>query len=134
MLDLVLLAAQPRPQRPAVLDVLPALKKRFGRLACLSNDVASWSKKLRQRFELERWIDAWFISGDLGVRKPSPEIYVQAMAQLGVKADTIVFVDDRPRNLDAAQQLGIHTVLFDARGAIRSSRHRKIGGLAELLL
>jgi FMN phosphatase YigB (HAD superfamily) len=34
------------------LDWLPQLKQRYGRVACLSNDVASWSLKLRQRFGL----------------------------------------------------------------------------------
>jgi hypothetical protein len=29
------------------LEALPRLKRRFGRLACLSNDVARWSVKLR---------------------------------------------------------------------------------------
>src|SRR5262245_19492233 len=32
------------------LDALPKLKQRYGRLACLSNDVSRWSAKLRQRF------------------------------------------------------------------------------------
>jgi FMN phosphatase YigB (HAD superfamily) len=38
------------------------------RLACLSNDVLSWSVLLRQRFELDRYIDACTISGAVGAR------------------------------------------------------------------
>ena len=113
------------------LEALAALKRRHGRLACLSNDVASWSRKLRQRFGLESWIDHWFISGDLGLRKPSPEIYRHAIDRLGVNPGNITFVDDRPRNLDAARQLGLQTVLFGTDGT--ASSHRTIRRLAELL-
>jgi putative hydrolase of the HAD superfamily len=114
------------------LEVLPLLKQRYGRVACLSNDVSQWSLKLRQRFGLEAWIDTWFVSGDLGLRKPSLDIYRRAVADLGVKPEEVVFVDDRPRNLDAARQLGIQTVLLDA-GATAASTHRAIKRLAELL-
>jgi putative hydrolase of the HAD superfamily len=95
--------------------------------------VSSWSLKLRRRFELEQWIDVWFISGDLGLRKPSPEIYLRTIEQLGVAPQDITFVDDRPRNLDAAKALGLHTVLLDIRDELPNHSHRKIRRLADLL-
>ena len=115
------------------LETLPRLKAHFGGVACLSNDIADWSKKLRTRFGLEAWIDAWFISGDFGMRKQSPEIYRQVLAILNAEASDIVFVDDRPANLDVAKALGIRTVLLDVRGAMPAHPHRKIRRLAELL-
>ena len=115
------------------LDVLPPLKQRYGHLACLSNDIASWSLKLRQRFGLENWIDHWFISGDLGLRKPAAEIYRLAADRLRVRSQDIVFVDDRPRNLDAAKAVGLSTVLLDIRGELPAHPHRRIRHLADLL-
>lgn len=115
------------------LDVLPLLKERFGRLACLSNDLARWSVKLRHRFGLEVWIDTWFISGDIGLRKPSSGIYLHALERLDARPQDVVFVDDRARNLDAARQLGMHTVLLDVGGVATASPHRTIRRLAELL-
>ena len=112
---------------------LPLLKARFGRVACLSNDIADWSVKLRRRFGLEGWIDPWFISGDLGLRKPSPEIYRLASDRLACQPDDIVFVDDRPGNLDAAKAMGIRTVLLDMRGDMPEHPHRTIRRLEELL-
>ena len=114
------------------LEALPRLKARYGRLACLSNDISRWSLKLRRQFGLEAWIDTWFISGDLGLRKPSPGIYRRAIADLGVTPQQIVFVDDRPRNLDAARDVGLRMVLLDA-GGNATSNHRTIRSLAELL-
>jgi HAD superfamily hydrolase (TIGR01549 family) len=114
------------------LDALPRLKARYGRLACLSNDVSRWSMKLRRQFGLETWIDTWLVSGDLGLRKPSPDIYRHAIERLGVKPNDITFVDDRPRNLDAARQFGLQTVLLDVSGPAASS-HRTIRSLADLI-
>lgn len=115
------------------LEALAALKRRHGRLACLPNDVSSWSLKLRQRFGLESWIDRWFIGGDLGLRKPSAEIYRLAAARLGVRPQDVVFVDDRLRNLDAAKAIGFNTVLFDIRGEEPEHPHRRIRRLRDLI-
>ena len=114
-------------------DALAALKKKFDGLACLSNDVSSWSRKLRQRFALATWIDTWFISGDMGLRKPSPAIYRQAIESLGVAPGDVTFVDDRLRNLDAAREIGLRTILFDSTGASAHSPHRTIQRLTDLL-
>ena len=115
------------------LEALAELKQCHGRLACLSNDVSGWSRKLRQRFGLESWIDHWFISGDLGLRKPSAEIYRLAADRLGVRPRDVVFVDDRPRNLDAAKAAGFNTVLFDIRGEGPDRPHRRIRRLKDLI-
>ena len=115
------------------LEALAELKQRHGRLACLSNDVSSWSLKLRQRFGLESSIDHWFISGDLGLRKPSAEIYRLAADRLGVRPQAVVFVDDRLRNLDAAKAVGFNTVLFDIRGEAPEHPHRRIRRLRDLI-
>jgi HAD superfamily hydrolase (TIGR01509 family) len=114
-------------------EALPRLQQRFSRITCLSNDVADWSAKLRQLFGLETWIDPWFISGDFGMRKPSPEIYRLAIGRLDVEPRDVVFVDDRLRNLDAAKALGIRTALLDVRGDMPDHPHPRIRRLADLL-
>ena len=114
-------------------EALLRLQQRFSRIACLSNDVADWSAKLRRRFGLETWIDPWFISGDLGMRKPSPEIYRLAIERLDAQPQDVVFVDDRLRNLDAAKALGIRTALLDVRGDMPDHPHPRIRQLADLL-
>ncbi|HTR84621.1 MAG TPA: HAD-IA family hydrolase [Reyranella sp.] len=112
---------------------LAALEAEFSIIACLSNDVAEWSVKLRRRFGLERWISPWFLSGEIGARKPDERIYAAAIRGLGVEPSRIVLVDDRPKNLDAARTLGFCTVLFDVRGEAPPSSHRHIRRLADLV-
>ena len=44
--------------------------------------------------------DAIVISGEVGMRKPEPEIFAHALELLGVAADETVFVDDLRVNVD----------------------------------
>jgi putative hydrolase of the HAD superfamily len=46
--------------------------------------------------------------------KPDREIYDVCVRGLGVKPPEIVFLDDRPENIQAARQLGIHGLLFES--------------------
>lgn len=50
------------------------------------------------------------ISGTVGLRKPSPEIYRLGARSLGLRPDQCVFVDDLPGNLAPARDLGMATV------------------------
>jgi len=97
---------------PGVLEFLGRAIVKFSQIMCLSNDVIEWSRKLRSRFGLEKYIRRWFISGELHSRKPSKEIY-QALAD-ACNCDTrsLVFVDDRAKNLLQAKNMGMKTVLF----------------------
>lgn len=92
--------------------VLEKLRSDGVALACLTNDAASWSKLLRRRFALDDVIGDWFVSSDLGGRKPDPGPYRSALAGLGTAPHEVVFVDDRPVNLVTARSLGMRTVLF----------------------
>jgi HAD superfamily hydrolase (TIGR01549 family) len=82
-------------------------------LWCLSNDVSEWSQKLRDRFELTQYFQGFVISGDVGSRKPDPAIYKNLLLKMGCSPQEVVFVDDRLRNIEAANALGIHGILFN---------------------
>lgn len=96
-----------------LLPLLDELGVRGVKLACLSNDVSSWSVRLRRRFDLELRIPTWVISGDLGVRKPDARAYTALCEAVGASDPSrVVFVDDRPANVRAAAACGMRTVLF----------------------
>ena len=78
---------------------------------CLSNDVSEWSIKLRKKFQLDQYIERWFISGDLKIRKPSSGIYDVLIREANVKPTQMLFVDDREKNIAAANEFGIQTIL-----------------------
>jgi putative hydrolase of the HAD superfamily len=50
------------------------------------------------------------ISGAVGLRKPTPEIYLLGARSLGLRPEQCVFVDDLPGNLAPARDLGMATV------------------------
>jgi putative hydrolase of the HAD superfamily len=65
------------------------------------------------RYELDRFpelFDGWVISGEVGLRKPDPEIYAMAAERVGLEPGDLVFVDDLPGNLKPARAMGMATV------------------------
>jgi putative hydrolase of the HAD superfamily len=73
------------------------------RTALLSN---SWGNEY-PREGWEEMFDAVVISGEVGMRKPEPEIFLHTCALLAVQPDECVFVDDLPANVRAAAALGM---------------------------
>jgi putative hydrolase of the HAD superfamily len=51
--------------------------------------------------------DAVVISGEVGLRKPEPEIFVLALERIGLPAGECAFVDDLPHNVAAAARQGL---------------------------
>jgi epoxide hydrolase-like predicted phosphatase len=72
------------------------------RTALLSN---SWGNDY-PRDGWEQMFDVVVISGEVGMRKPEPEIFAHTLEQLGLTAPQCVFVDDLWHNVDAAVALG----------------------------
>lgn len=70
----------------------------------------SWGTSRYDRALLDRLFDGVVISGEVGVRKPTPEIYELGARSIGLSADACVFVDDLPFNLAPAAELGMATV------------------------
>jgi len=57
--------------------------------------------------------DRRYISGHLGVIKPAPEIYEIVETDSGVAPEHLLFTDDMPYNIAAAENRGWQTHLFD---------------------
>ncbi|MEV6286029.1 HAD family phosphatase [Kribbella sp. NPDC051770] len=82
------------------------------RTALLSN---SWGNT----YPIETWdgmFDDLVISGEVGLRKPEPEIYLLAAERVGLPPAECVFVDDLELNVEAARKLGmtaIHHTAYD---------------------
>jgi len=96
-----------RPDRDMEMAVVMA-KRQGIRTGLISN---SWGTG---RYELDRFpdlFDAWVISGEVGLRKPDPEIYRMGAERVGLPPEELVFVDDLGGNLKPAAELGFATVL-----------------------
>jgi epoxide hydrolase-like predicted phosphatase len=96
-----------RPDQ-AMQDAVAAFRAAGIRTGLLSN---SWGSRTYDRARLEALFDVLVISGELGVRKPEPEIYAIAAERMGLAPAELVFVDDLPGNLKPARALGMATVV-----------------------
>jgi putative hydrolase of the HAD superfamily len=70
----------------------------------------SWGTRRYPRELLSELFDGVVISAEVGIRKPSPEIYALGAERIGVGPPQCVFVDDLPFNLSPATDLGMATV------------------------
>lgn len=53
-----------------------------------------------------------FISGNAGMRKPDPNFYRHVLQKIELSPEEILFIDDKLENVQAAQALGIGSILF----------------------
>ncbi|MBE5793523.1 MAG: HAD family hydrolase [Clostridiales bacterium] len=96
------------------IDFVEKAKTQY-KLAILSNDSSRWSRYLREKFNINRYFDVISISGDLRVKKPDERIFLLTLEKLGVNAEDCIYVDDRRRNLGAANKVGMNPILFNSR-------------------
>lgn len=80
------------------------------RTALLSN---SWGNTY-PRDAWEGMFDDLVISGEVGLRKPEPEIFRLAADRIGLQPQECVFVDDMAPNVEAARALGMTAVLHSS--------------------
>jgi epoxide hydrolase-like predicted phosphatase len=87
------------------------LTKKY-KTALLSNSSIDYLSRIIARHELESLFDAMTISAEVGIIKPDPRIFEHVLDKLGVRAEEAVFIDDNPRNAEAASRLGIKGIVY----------------------
>jgi len=123
-----------------VLPEVPALLARLRTegyyLGVISNSIGTMEEQL-ERVGLRRCFEAVLDSARVGVEKPHPEIFRQALARAGVEASEALFVGDTySTDVGGAGLAGIRGVLIDRVGAYPHAdcpRVRSLEGLIELL-
>ena len=117
------------------LPVVRELRARGAKTALISNCSHS-TRPIVDRLEIDAEFDAILLSFEVGMHKPDPAIYREALRRLGdVSPDRAVFVDDQPAYCDGAAVLGIETFLIDRSGdgTPDLNGHRVIRDLRALL-
>lgn len=113
LFDAIRGSLQPKADTVALME---SLTRRQVPLYCLSNMPASTFAYLRERHAFWAVFRGIVISGEIKMMKPEREIFDYLLLRYGLSAAHTVFVDDHLPNIQAAQALGLHTVLFrDAR-------------------
>ncbi len=104
---------------PQFIEIAEELSRGYS-LAILSNDVKEWSLYLRRRYGLDQLCREAVVSGEIGYRKPSCEIYEILLERLSVPARQCVFVDDRVANLLPAVEVGMIPVWYRREAGLKN--------------
>jgi putative hydrolase of the HAD superfamily len=93
-------------------DTVPFLSglRARGILVALVSNCADTTRPLLEDLGVLPLADAVILSCEVGSAKPSPEIYVCALEELGVAAVDAVFVDDQPGFCVGAEAAGVRAI------------------------
>lgn len=116
-----------------LLEYLQTLRGEY-RLSVLSNTnpfIQSWA--LTSEFtpngkSLADYFDMLFFSYRMNCSKPSAEIYRKMLADGNMKAEETLFVDDSTKNIEAAANEGIETLLVTNGEDWRTTLEEKLAG------
>lgn len=95
----------------AMAAVLQALSSRLP-LYLLSNTNEIHFAHLQDNFNVTRHFQEVLLSFQLGHSKPDTEVFQEVLNRSGLAAHRILFVDDLPPNIAAAQVLGMKVIRF----------------------
>lgn len=104
------------------------------RVGALSNDGVSINgpEFFRERPEFAA-LDVFLDATETGVRKPHRAAYTRAVAELGVEAHEVLFLDDTPMCVEGAEAAGMRAVLVDpTKRAAAFDEARRSSGLAPM--
>jgi putative hydrolase of the HAD superfamily len=104
---------------PGTIEVLAGLKAGRTRLALLSNAGPDFGSYFRGG-PLGDFFVACYVSGELNLLKPHPEIYQHVLDDLGISAAEAVFIDNREANVHGAETLGITSHVFTDVAGLRA--------------
>ncbi len=96
---------------PATCALLRRLRTRYP-LYLLSDTNEIHFGYVKQTVEVLQLFDEFVVSYEVGVLKPDPAIYQEALRRSGLPAEACVFFDDRQENVEGARRVGMHAFRF----------------------
>lgn len=111
---------------PGSIDLLDELHQGGTRLALLSNAGFDYGDAFR-RAPFGRYFEQVFVSAELGMVKPDPQIYRHVADALGITPAEMVFIDNKKVNVEGAESIGVTGHHFTGVDPLRAF----LGSLAE---
>lgn len=93
-------------------ELLKELRSRKVSMHALSN-YPEWYQLVEERLAVSELVPLTFISCRTGFRKPAPEAFLHACEALGEAPEHCLLIDDRPKNCEAAREVGLQSLHFD---------------------
>lgn len=96
---------------PGSIDILDDLYRGDTRMALLSNAGFDFGDPFRGA-PFARYFEQIFVSAELGMIKPDPEIYRHVARELGIEPSAMVFIDNKDVNVVGARTVGVTGHVF----------------------
>lgn len=114
------------------IDFLRELSGKYD-LYLLSNNNGISMVRCRQIFEeaglpMEKVFRKQYLSYEMKMLKPSPQIYRAVIEDIGLSPDEMLFIDDSVSNVAAAASLGIHAVQYVPGADLRTAVNAGLEG------
>ncbi len=94
-----------------LLNLIRQLRPRY-QTAVISNATDALLLTLSERYAIADLFDLIIGSAAQQIMKPDPRIYEHTLQQLGRKAEETVFIDDAPRNIEGARNVGMWAIHY----------------------
>ncbi|MDH3920874.1 MAG: HAD family phosphatase [Rhodospirillales bacterium] len=104
--------------------ILAELNARGQPLYALSNWSAETFPHARARFDFLGWFRGLVISGEEGIKKPSPAIFHLLFQRYSIDPAEAVFIDDSQANVTAARSIGLEALRFTSATTLREDLGR----------
>jgi 2-haloacid dehalogenase len=104
---------------PGTVDVLAELREANVPVFALSNWSAETFPFAQKRFEFLQWFQGILLSADVRLVKPDPRIFEHFCQIFGLDAESIVYIDDLARNVEAATKIGMLAIRFTDAASLR---------------
>ena len=115
-----------------------ALLNELRDVSVIQGVVSNWPPSLNaflDYHELSQYFSVVAGSGEFGVAKPEPAIFLKALAELGVSPNDCIYVGDNPEHdMGPARMLGMRAIHFDPRGRWHNAQIRDVPTLRGHLL
>jgi 2-haloacid dehalogenase len=97
---------------PGSVGILAELRANEVPLYALSNWSTETFPSAQKRFDFLQWFKGILLSGKVGLVKPDPRIYELFLATFGIDPIQAVYIDDIPANVEGANAVGMHGIVF----------------------
>lgn len=94
-----------------VLDIIRKLHQNY-KIYLFSN-TTQISNLHNSKTGIYDYFDDVFMSYRMGMKKPNQKMYQQIISTVGFRPQECIFIDDDPKNLEPAKQMGITPILFN---------------------
>jgi len=109
---------------PQMYVLVNQLKEQQIPVALLSNIDERLSKLIRD-FGLYEPFTPCLLSCEIGIEKPDLKAYEFLLTELNLPAKEVLFIDDRPENIEAAKAAGLDAILFQSEQQLRGELSKR---------